>query len=193
MNIDMTSLIHRKTCIILIVMLFFMQNLAFAEEARLANIIVTNTRDDLLLYLNVEGAFREKMKKAVLSGVPTTFSFFVYLYKVRNLWIDKKVADLTVTHTIKYDNLKKEFTIKRSWKNGEPLITQSFEEAQKLMSEIDSLKIVSLNRLKKGEHYQIRAKAELNKVILPFYLHYVFIFVSLWDFETDLYTIDFIY
>jgi hypothetical protein len=170
-----------------------MQNLAFAEEARLANIIVTNTRDDLLLYLNVEGAFREKMKKAVLSGVPTTFSFFVYLYKVRNLWIDKKVADLTVTHTIKYDNLKKEFTIKRSWKNGEPLITQSFEEAQKLMSEIDSLKIVSLNRLKKGEHYQIRAKAELNKVILPFYLHYVFIFVSLWDFETDLYTIDFIY
>jgi hypothetical protein len=170
-----------------------MQNLAFAEEARLANIIVTNTRDDLLLYLNVEGAFREKMKKAVLSGVPTTFSFFVYLYKVRNLWIDKKVADLTVTHRIKYDNLKKEFTIKRSWKNGEPLITQSFEEAQKLMSEIDSLKIVSLNRLKKGEHYQIRAKAELNKVILPFYLHYVFIFVSLWDFETDLYTIDFIY
>lgn len=193
MNIDMTSLMHRKTCIILLVMLFFMQNLAFAQEARLANIILTNTRDDLLLYLNVEGAFREKMKKAVLSGVPTTFSFFVYLYKARNLWIDKKVADLTVTHTIKYDNLKKEFTIKRSWKNGEPLITQSFEEAQKLMSEIDSLKIVSLNRLKKGEHYQIRAKTELNKVILPFYLHYVFIFVSLWDFETDLYTIDFIY
>ena len=170
-----------------------MQHLAFAQDARLADIIVTNTRDDLLLYLNVEGAFREKMKKAVLSGVPTTFSFFVDLYRVRNLWVDKKVAGLTVTHSIKYDNLKKEFTIKRSWKNGTPLITQSFDEAQKLMSEIDSLKIVPLKRLKKGEHYQIRAKAELSKVILPFYLHYVFIFVSLWDFETDLYTIDFIY
>ena len=40
---------------------------------------------------------------------------------------------------------------------------------------------------------QIRAKAELSKLTLPFFLHYVFFFVSLWDFETDWYTIDFIY
>ena len=184
---------YRKTCIILLVILFFLQNPAFATDARLTNIIVTNTRDDLLLYLNVEGAFREKMKKAVLSGVPATFSFFITLYRARSLWIDKKITDLTVTHTIKYNNLRKEFTVKRSWKNEEPLITQSFGEAQKLMSEIDSLNIVPLNMLTKGEHYQIRAKAELNKVTLPFYLHYVLVFVSLWDFETDLYTIDFIY
>jgi hypothetical protein len=184
---------YRKTCIILLVILFFGQNPAFALDARLTNIIVTNTRDDLLLYLNVEGAFREKMKKAVLSGVPATFSFFITLYRARSLWIDKKITDLTVTHTIKYNNLRKEFTVKRSWKNEEPLITQSFGEAQKLMGEIDSLKIVPLNMLTKGEHYQIRAKAELNEVTLPFYLHYVFVFVSLWDFETDLYTIDFIY
>ncbi len=184
---------YRNTCIILLVILFFGQNPAFALDARLTNIIVTNTRDDLLLYLNVEGAFREKMKKAVLSGVPTTFSFFITLYRTRNLWIDKKITDLTVTHTIKYNNLRKEFTVKRSWENEEPLIIQSFGEAQKLMGEIDSLKIVPLNTLTKGEHYQIRAKAELNKVTLPFYLHYVFVFVSLWDFETDLYTIDFIY
>ena len=105
----------------------------------------------------------------------------------------KAGAFSVVTKPWDTDNLKKEFTIKRSWKNGAPLTTQSFDEAQKLMSDIDSLKIVPLKRLKKGEHYQIRAKAELSKVVLPFYLHYVFIFVSLWDFETDLYTIDFIY
>ena len=36
-------------------------------------------------------------------------------------------------------------------------------------------------------------KAELEKVRLPLYLHYVLFFVSLWDFETDWFTIDFIY
>ncbi|NQT10914.1 MAG: DUF4390 domain-containing protein, partial [Desulfobacteraceae bacterium] len=41
--------------------------------------------------------------------------------------------------------------------------------------------------------YQIRAKAELGKLTLPFYLHYILFFVSLWDVETDWYTIDFIY
>ena len=159
----------------------------------MTDIIVTNTRDDLLVYLNVEGAFREKMQAAILSGVPTTFSFFITLFKARNLWLDKKIADIKVTHSVKYNNLKKEFVVKRSWENGEPLVTQSFEEVKKLMTEIDSLKIAPLSGLEKGLNYQIRAKAELSKLTLPFYLHHVFIFLSLWDFETDLYTIDFIY
>jgi len=81
----MTSLKNRKICIWLLGIIFFAQNLSFAQDARLTNIIVANTRDDLLVYLNVEGAFREEMEKAVLSGVPATFSFFITLYKVRNL------------------------------------------------------------------------------------------------------------
>lgn len=189
----MKYLLKRRTCAIVLGILLVMQNLAYAQDATLKDIIVTNTRDDLLVYLTVEGAFREKMKKAVLSGVPTTFSFYISLYQERNLWFDKKIADIKITHTLKYNNLKKEFIIKRSWENGDPLITQSFGEAQKLMAEIDSLKIIPLSLLEKGRHYQIQAKAELNKLTLPFYLHYVLFFVSLWDFETDLYTIDFIY
>jgi len=189
----MSLLMNRKTYIILFCLMFLIQNLAFSQEAELSDIIVTNTRDDLLVYLNVEGAFREKMQKAILSGVPTTFSFFITLFKARDLWFDKKIADIKVTHTVKYNILKKEFIVKRSWENGEPLVTQSFEEVKKLMTEINSLKIAPLNALEKGLNYQIRAKAELSKLTLPFYLHHVFIFLSLWDFETDLYTIDFIY
>jgi len=191
----MLALINRKTWIIFFAIIFMLQNLAFAldENTRLANMIVTNTRDDLLLYLNVEGAFREETKKAVLNGVPATFTFFTILYQVNNFWFDNKIADIKTTHTIKYDNLKKEFIITCSSENGKHQVTKSFEEAQKVMAEVDGLKIVSLGRLKKGEKYQIRAKAELGKPTLPFYLHYVLFFVSLRDFETDWHTTDFIY
>ena len=164
-----------------------------AQEARLTNVIVTNTRDDLLLYLSVDGAFTEKIKEAILSGVPVSFSFFTHLYEVRSMWFDQSIADIKVTHTIKYDNLKKEFTVQRSWEDHKPVVTKSLGEARRLMTEIDSLKVVSLKRLDKGKQYQIRAKAELSKLTLPFYLHYVLFFVSFWDFETDWYTIDFIY
>ena len=163
------------------------------QEARLNNVTVSNTRDDLLLYLNVEGAFTEKMKNAVLSGVPATFSFYFYVYGVRSFWLDEAIASRKVTHNIKYNNLKKAFTVTRSWETGAPQVTQSFQEAQTLMAEINSLQIVPLDQLEKGRQYQIRAKAELNKVTLPFYLHYVLFFLSLWDFETDWYTVDFIY
>ena len=166
---------------------------AFAQEASLTNITVSNTRDDLLLYLTLEDAFSEKLKKAILSGVPATFSFLAKLNSVRNIWFDKDIADIAVTHTIKYDNLKKEFIVRRSGRNNEPEVTKSFAEAQKWMSEVNSLKIIPLGQLEKGQQYQLRTKAEVSKQTLPYYLHYVLFFVSFWDIETDWYTIDFNY
>lgn len=189
----MATFVKRAICALLMGLFFLNPTHTFAQEAKLTHVIVTNTRDDLLLYFNVEGAFREEMKSAILSGVHTTFSFYITLYQVRHWWKDKKLADLTVIHTIKYNPIKKEYTIKRSWKNGEALVTQSFMEAQKLMTEINSLKIFPLNALEKGRRYQLRTKAKLSKVTFPLYLHYILFFVSLWDFETDWYTTEFIY
>jgi hypothetical protein len=183
----------RKTSALLVLLLFIGSLPAQAQEAKLNNIIVTNTRDDLLVYLTVEGAFREEMQEAVLSGVPTTFSFFVNLYRVRNFWPDEGIAALKLTHTLKYNNLRKEFIVTRSWENDKQWVTQSFAEAQRLMSEIDSLPVVPLSRLEKGKQYQIQAKAELSELTLPFYLHYILFFVSLWDFETDWQSVDFLY
>ena len=183
----------RAKSVIFLGILLIIPHVGFTQDATLTNVTVSNTRDDLLLYLNLDGAFREEMKKAILSGVPATFSFFVKLNRVRNFWFDIAIADIEVTHTIKYDNLKKEFTVERSWKEGNFEVTKSFKEAKRWMTEINSLKIIPLNQLEKGEEYQIRVKAEVSKKTLPLYLHYILIFVSLWDFETDWYAIDFIY
>ncbi len=189
----MIELLKRTISVFFLVLglLFIASHAGYSQDATLTNITVSNTRDDLLLFLNLEGAFREEMKKAISSGVPSTFSFFAKLNRVRSFWFDKDIADLEVTHTIIYDNLKKEFTVTRSWKDNNPEVTKSFDEAKKWMTEIDSLKIIPLNRLEKGEQYQLRVKAEVSKKTLPLYLHYILFFVSLWDFETDWYTIDF--
>ncbi len=183
----------RRIIIILLCLFITLPCPAFAYEVKLTDIIVSNTRDDLLVFLNIDGAFNDKMKKGILKGVETTFFFYIDLYQKRNMWFDNKIADIKITHMIKYNNLKKEFVITRSWEKDKPLVTQSFEEAQKLMAEINSLKIIELNSLQKGDYYQIRAKAEVGKLTLPFYLHYILFFVSLWDVETDWYTLDFIY
>lgn len=163
------------------------------QEATIENIIVTNTRDDLLLYFSVKNAFHDELKKAVLNGVSASFSYHISLQKIKNFWFDKELADFEMTRTLKYNALKKEFTVKRSEKPNDHQVTLSFEEAQKLTVEVDSAKVIPLDLIQKGGHYRISLKAELDKVRLPFYLHYVFFFVSLWDVETDWYTIDFTY
>lgn len=185
--------IQRTVASILVGLLLLHPCLSRAEDAILTNIIVTNTRDDLLLYLTVKNAFPAKIEETINSGVPAAFSFYINLYRVRSFWPDREITEIEVTHTIKYDNLKKEYVVTRSWEGNVPTTVKTFEEAKKLMTEIDSLTIVTLQKLEKGRQYQIRAKAKLSRLTLPFYLHYVLFFVSLWDFETDWYTIDFIY
>jgi len=106
---------------------------------------------------------------------------------------DKKIIDIKTRATIKYNSMKQEYTVVCMWKDAPPLITKSFDEAKIWMTEIDNLKVVPLGRLVKGDKYQIRIKAELEKVTLPLSLHYVFFFVSYWDFETDWYVINFTY
>lgn len=164
-----------------------------AQDAKLANIIVTNTRDNLLLYMTATDAFPPKIEEAIHSGVPTTFSFYINLHRVRGMWFDEKITHITLSHTLKYNSLKKEYIVTRSWEGSRSIIVKSLPKAKELMTEVDSLVIVPLDQLEKGQQYQISAKAELSKMTLPFYLHYLLFFVSFWDVETDWYTIDFIY
>ena len=166
---------------------------ALAAEARLTDIVVTNTRDYLLAYFSVVDCFTEDMRRAIDNGVSTTFTFFVRLYEVRDWWWDKNIADLKVSHEIKYDSLKKVYIVRLSSTDNKVIHVKDFEEAKKLMSEIVGLKVTELRNLQRGNHYQISMMAELDKIRLPFYFHYVFFFLSLWDFETDWYTVDFRY
>jgi hypothetical protein len=161
--------------------------------ADIADISVTNSREDLLLYLKVKDAFTGPIKEAVSSGVPTTFSFFIVLEEVRQLWANRTLVEETLAHTIKYYNLKKEFTVRRSWEEEDPVPLRSFEEAQARMNRIDGFKVIRLDRLKKGKTYRIRVKAKLSKMKLPFYLRYIMVMASIWEFETDWHAVDFAY
>lgn len=163
------------------------------EKALIENIKLANTRDDLLVYFDVKKAFAPKINEAVLNGIPTTFSFYIDLYKTNGSWFNKKISSIQIKSTLKYNSLKKEFTVSRPWSSNKTIVTESFDTAKELMTEIDNLKILSLERLAKSEKYQLRIKAELDKVTLPLSLHYVLFFVSFWDFETNWYVINFTY
>jgi len=182
-------------CLFLIILFNMMLPASiFAENAAiLSNIKLANTRDDLLAYFEVDNAFTESTLEAIKNGIPTTFSFYVSLYRRTSTLFDKRIANIKVQSTIKYNSLKEEYTVSRPWKDDKPLMTKSLDEAKEWMTDIDNLKVVPLTDLAKGDKYQLRIKAELEKVTLPLSLHYVFFFVSFWDFETDWYVINFTY
>lgn len=166
---------------------------ALADEARLTDIVATSTSEHLSLYFRVTGCFTDEMISAIENGINTTFTFFIGLYEVRDLQLDEDIAELRVTHSIVYDNLKKVYKVRLSERNNEMILVEDFREAKNLMSRIVDVKLTDLNKLQKGTRYEIRMMAELDKIRLPLYLDYVLFFLSLWDFETDWYKVNFTY
>ncbi len=185
----------KNTVLILLLCLFLSAaGVAWSKDARITDVIVTNTRDDLILYFRVQDCFTKDLEQAILNGIPTTFTFLASLDHVRSFWKDGNLASLEIRHTVKHNNLKNEFVITRSEATDKPITVNTLPEAKRIMAEVENLKIADLKSLERNHRYQVSVKAELSKITLPFYLHHVFrFFLFLWDFETDWYTTDFIY
>ncbi|MFC1821291.1 DUF4390 domain-containing protein [Thermodesulfobacteriota bacterium] len=165
--------------------------ISLAEQAYLSNVVLTNSKDHMLVYFSVNNCFTPEMNKAIDSGLQTTFTFFIHLYEKRSFWWDKKIVNKKISHSIKYNHLKKNYELKLSENKDQALTVNEFEKARELMAEVAAVKVLEMNKLKKGRSYQLQLMAELDKIKLPLYLHHILFFLSLWDFETDWYTIDF--
>ncbi len=165
----------------------------YAEDAYLSDIVLTNEQDYLLVHFTVEECFTAEMNEAIEKGIEVTFTFFVKLNEKRGLWLDKKIADMEFRHSIKYDNLKEIYEVRLLERGNETITIKDFDEAKRLMSNVAALRVTPIDRLREGDNYQLKVMAELDKIRLPFNLHYVLFFLSLWDFETGWHAIDFRY
>ena len=166
---------------------------AFAQNATIEELIVTNSSTDLLLFLTVNNAFTKQMEEGIKNGIPVTFNFYVKLERKRNTWLNQQLVSLQFDHTLSYDTLKEEYSIVRSETSGQTFRTKSLAEAKKAMAQLNGPPIVPLKSLLPEAGYLLRVKAKLAEKTLPLYFHYVIPFLSLWDFETEWYTVEFRY
>jgi hypothetical protein len=174
-----------SACLVFFVLLLA-TNTVFSGDAQLTNMIVRNNSDKIQVDLLIKGIFTEEMTAAVSKGIPVNLTFLILLYEVRDYWFDEKKVSKKAMHEVRFDLLKKEYRIRRSWEKKTPLVVKDFEKAQSLFSEIKGFDVIALKRLKKGKHYQLRIKSELSE-------NNAHLSGLPWEFDTDWYTINFIY
>ena len=182
----MLKRILQLSSFLLFASLFLFPSPLSADEAEIRDLQVMNSQDQVVVYARVTNCFTKDIEEAILAGVPTTFTFLVDLYQKRSLWMDKKLSRTTVHHTIKYDNVKKIFSV---FSDGEkePAAFPDFESAKRAMADLNGIPVAQRKALELGGSYYIMVKAKLDKVRLPLSMEVVFFFVSLWDFETGWY------
>jgi hypothetical protein len=156
---------------------------AISTEASIEDVTI-ELNGQMEVSFSVTNCCTGKLEEAIRSGVPTTFTFRIKIYLVRSLWPDKKVASLKFKHSIKYDNITKEYQFHFE-ENKHNLSVKDFEEAKAIMAKVNGVKLLPTNRLVKGRKYYLDIKAELDPVRLPFGLENIFFFLSFWDVETD--------
>ena len=163
-----------------------------SQEAKFADLLITNNAGQMLVYARVMNCFTQNIEAAILAGVPTTFTFLFDFYQERPYWWDKKMAGHIIKHTLKYDNLKKMFYL-TSTSSRESATFQTFESAKRAMSELNGVAVYQTTALAKDRSYYLNMKAKLDQVRLPFHMESLFFFVSAWDFETDWYKLKITY
>lgn len=159
---------------------------------RMTDVLITSSTRNVLLYARLTDCFKPEMASAIMAGVPAVFTLHLDVYLERpRLW-NKHIAGKEIQRTIKYDNLKKTFTITTDGA-GQPVVFQDFESARKAMADFDGIAVIPLASLSRGNNYHVLTKVKIDKVSLPLNMEYVLFFVSLWDFETPLYKVRFSY
>lgn len=175
---------RRRALWLIFGILYFSSAWSVVTGAEVADLIINHSQGHLLLSLKIRDAFTADAGDPATEEISSTIVFSIALYQVNNFWFDKKVAHRTATNTLKYEPLKKEYSLFRSWDSGVPMVIGALDEAGYLMTEVKDLKVVPLGRLEKDKNYQIRVRAVCQD-------EDTFIFGPSGCFKTDWYTVDF--
>ncbi len=173
-----------------IVPILIYPSLAYSQNARIDNVLIS-TKPGAVVSFTVIDAFTGDIEEAIKSGITTSFTFRVKLYRKKALWFDKMINDITFQHTVKYDSLKDEYHVTFGERRNERVTTQEMDEMKRMMSTVRHLLIVPGKELERSGTYRVTIKAELDTIDLPFPLNYMLFFVSFWNFETDWFAEDF--
>lgn len=148
----------------------------------LHDLIITYTDQEVLLYSRLKEGFPAELLEAVESGIPTTITFHMKLYRRRGAWFDEGVLSKIIKHVVKYDALKKQYRVSEI--NGlfsSIKVTKHQGTMVQWMSEIDGQPLIPFHLLHPGEEYYVKVMADLKSVNSPFPLSHIPFLTSFWD------------
>ncbi len=159
---------------------------AHAEEERIARLTASVlNNNEVAVTAELIRWYNQNIKDDLNNGIPKDLYYYILLKRRQPGWFDEEIVSKTIKHTIKYDVLKKEYSITTRMDDQTSQKTvESFEEMADLISRIDHAKITSLKRMRARYTYYISVKAEMRATNVPFYLEYILFFIPALELDT---------
>jgi len=171
---------------ILLIISLLIKSISFAEELSIKDIVISGDISEIRVSSFLKGNLDSDILETIKSGIPTTFTYYIELYKKQSLRFDKKISSKTVKNTVEYDNLKKEYRaiqdINKETKNS---LLKNINEAESWIRGLNNIPIADDNVLRVETPYYLKVKAKLKSIKFIFPLNYVLFFFSVFDKDTE--------
>jgi hypothetical protein len=129
--------------------------------------------------------YNRNIREDLNNGIPKDLYYYILLKKRQPGWFDEEIVSKTIKHTIKYDVLKKDYSIttRMDGQMSEKTV-ESFQEMADLISRIDHVKINPTKRMRARHTYYASVKAEMRASNVPFFIEYILFFIPALELDT---------
>jgi len=181
----------RAAHILFLALLMVSPSLVIAGSTQAEHILVYNSKGAVLVRVGLGDDLCARIQHSIMDGIPVNVAISVVFSRIRSLWLDEKLTEVTIQRTLKYDLTRKNYVVLDDNSSQALLTTPSFTEAMHVLCSVEDLKLAPTTKLHKGEHYQIRARAEVTKKGIPPILRPLLTIFPRYSCRTDWYVLDF--
>ena len=116
----------------------------------------------LQVSFELSDGFTPDVRDAVQSGLPTTFSYTVELRRDAPAWFDTTLAEVTVTATVRFDNLTRRYEMTRTLNGAVEQGSPTEDEAvvRRWMTHFERVPVSATASLEADGEYYVRVRMQ---------------------------------
>ncbi len=164
--------------------LFFSPSSAWAEpHIEALEIDIANA--EIFVSYKLARGFSRETKRDIHDGIEKTFYHYIVLTLKHEEWFDEEITSQTLLHTVKYDTIKKVYTVRRQ--NGQEIqeqVTDHWNEMEAWVANVEKIYLAPISLLKPDRRYFARVKAQMRVSHVPLYLDRFLFFIPFLELNT---------
>jgi hypothetical protein len=156
-----------------------------AGSERMKNVVTEIKNQEIVVTAELVDGFSRETLNDIHDGIPKDFYYYLLLKRKQKNWFDEEILAKTIRYTVKYDTLKKKYSIVQ--RDGERVVESTVDDVEtmkRLVSKIDHVKLAPTRFLKSRNRYYVSVKSQMKAAKLPFYVDYFLFFIPFLELDT---------
>jgi len=140
---------------------------------------------EIVVSFQLDNGFNRSIKRDIQDGIEKDFYYYVVLNKKYKNWFYEEIAEKTIRYTVKYNTLKKGYTVRRfEGFNRLERVFDSPEEMRAFISRVEKIRLAPISLLEQGHRYHVWVKAQMKASHVPLHLDRFLFFIPFLEVDT---------